>query len=103
MSLSTFQIGLLGLGLVTLVAVWGYNRWQSHRLSPRQPRPEAATQEPQIEPAGLADPVRACGRRDCASLAGDAGLVLMWIAAFLTALTGWEYFRKALPFLRDDT
>ena len=57
MSLSTFQIGLLGLGLVTLVAVWGYNRWQSHRLSPRQPRPEAATQEPQIEPAGLADPV----------------------------------------------
>lgn len=53
--------------------------------------------------AGLADPVRACGRRDCASLAGDAGLVLMWIAALLTALTGWEYFRKALPFLRDDT
>ena len=57
MSLSTFQIGLLGLGLVTLVAVWGYNRWQSHRLSPRQARPEAATQEPHIEPAGLADPV----------------------------------------------
>lgn len=53
--------------------------------------------------AGLADPVRACGRRDCASLAGDVGLVLMWIAAFLTALTGWEYFRKSLPFLRDDT
>ena len=52
--------------------------------------------------AGLADPIRACGKRDCASLAGDAGLVLMWIAAFLTALTGWEYFRKALPFLKDD-
>jgi CDP-diacylglycerol--glycerol-3-phosphate 3-phosphatidyltransferase len=50
--------------------------------------------------AGLADPIRACGRRDCASLAGDVGLVLMWIAAFLTALTGWEYFRKSLPFLR---
>ena len=29
------------------------------------------------------------------------GLVLMWIAAFLTALTGWEYFRKSLPYLRD--
>ena len=52
--------------------------------------------------AGLADPIRACGKRDCASLAGDAGLVLMWIAALLTALTGWEYFRKSLPFLRDD-
>ena len=53
--------------------------------------------------AGLADPIRACGKRDCASLAGDVGLVLMWIAAVLTAMTGWEYFRKALPFLKEDT
>ena len=51
---------------------------------------------------GLADPVRACGKRDCASLAGDAGLVLMWIAAVLTAITGWDYFRKSQPFLRDE-
>ena len=53
--------------------------------------------------AGLADPVRACGKRDCASLAKDAGLVLIWIAAALTFMTGWDYFRKALPFLKDDT
>jgi 2-hydroxychromene-2-carboxylate isomerase len=52
---------------------------------------------------GLADPIRACGKRDCASVAGDAGLVLMWIAAILTALTGWDYLQKALPFLRDDS
>ena len=52
---------------------------------------------------GLADPIRACGKRDCASVAGDAGLILMWIAAFLTALTGLDYFKKSLPFLRDDT
>ena len=52
--------------------------------------------------AGLADPIRACGKRDCASLAGDVGLVLMWIAAVLTAMTGWEYFRKALPFLKEE-
>jgi CDP-diacylglycerol--glycerol-3-phosphate 3-phosphatidyltransferase len=51
--------------------------------------------------AGEADPVRACGRRDCASLAGDAGLVLIWIAAVLTAATGWDYFRKALPLLKE--
>lgn len=51
---------------------------------------------------GLADPIRACGNRDCASVAGDAGLVLMWVAAALTAFTGWDYLRKALPFLRDD-
>jgi len=53
--------------------------------------------------AGLADPVRACGRRDCASLAGDVGLVLMWIAALLTAITGFDYFNKAKPHLKDDT
>ncbi|MGB5869277.1 MAG: CDP-diacylglycerol--glycerol-3-phosphate 3-phosphatidyltransferase [Albidovulum sp.] len=51
--------------------------------------------------AGLADPIRACGKRDCASVASDAGLVLIWIAAGLTAMTGWEYFRKALPFLKE--
>lgn len=51
---------------------------------------------------GLADPVRACGRRDCASVANDAGLVLIWIAAALTFMTGWDYFRKSLPFLKDD-
>ncbi len=34
--------------------------------------------------------------------AGRAGLVLLWIAAALTAVTGWEYFRKAKPYLRDD-
>ncbi len=52
--------------------------------------------------AGLADPIRACGKRDCASLANDAGFVLLWFAAILTFLTGWDYFRKALPLLKDD-
>lgn len=50
---------------------------------------------------GLADPVRACGKRDCASTANIAGLVLIWIAAVLTFASGWDYFRKALPFLKD--
>jgi CDP-diacylglycerol--glycerol-3-phosphate 3-phosphatidyltransferase len=52
--------------------------------------------------AGEADPVRACVKWDCASYANIAGLVLIWIAAVLTFLTGWDYFRKALPFLKDD-
>ncbi|MGZ9812081.1 CDP-diacylglycerol--glycerol-3-phosphate 3-phosphatidyltransferase [Pseudoroseicyclus sp. H15] len=30
-----------------------------------------------------------------------AGVVLLWIAAALTVVTGWDYFRKSLPFLRD--
>jgi CDP-diacylglycerol--glycerol-3-phosphate 3-phosphatidyltransferase len=52
---------------------------------------------------GIADPIRACGKRDCASVAGDVGLVLMWVAALLTAMTGLDYFTKSLPFLREDT
>ncbi len=36
-----------------------------------------------------------------ADLANQAGLFLIWVAAVLTAITGWDYFRKALPFLKD--
>ncbi|MEM8632559.1 MAG: CDP-diacylglycerol--glycerol-3-phosphate 3-phosphatidyltransferase [Pseudomonadota bacterium] len=30
------------------------------------------------------------------------GVALLWAAAILTLVTGWDYFRKALPFLKDD-
>lgn len=30
------------------------------------------------------------------------GVVLLWVAAILTLLTGWDYFRKSLPFLREE-
>ncbi|RYH02000.1 CDP-diacylglycerol--glycerol-3-phosphate 3-phosphatidyltransferase [Salipiger sp. IMCC34102] len=30
-----------------------------------------------------------------------AGIAGLWIAAVLTLLTGWEYFRKSLPYLKD--
>ena len=33
---------------------------------------------------------------------GHLGLVLLWIAALLTLITGWDYFRKSLPFLREE-
>ncbi|MEM8851087.1 MAG: CDP-diacylglycerol--glycerol-3-phosphate 3-phosphatidyltransferase [Pseudomonadota bacterium] len=29
------------------------------------------------------------------------GTILLWVAALLTAMTGWDYFAKALPHLRD--
>ena len=51
--------------------------------------------------AGLADPIRTCGGRDCGAYATTVGLVLIWIAAVLTLITGWDYFRKALPYLKD--
>ncbi|WGV15436.1 CDP-diacylglycerol--glycerol-3-phosphate 3-phosphatidyltransferase [Fuscovulum ytuae] len=52
---------------------------------------------------GLADPIRSCGTRGCSSYATLVGLVLIWIAAVLTLVTGWDYFRKSQPYLRDGT
>ncbi len=34
--------------------------------------------------------------------AGNVGLGLLWIAAALTLITGFDYFRKALPYLKDN-
>lgn len=51
---------------------------------------------------GLADPIRSCGPRGCSSYATMVGLTLIWIAAVLTFSTGWDYFRKALPFLKEE-
>jgi CDP-diacylglycerol--glycerol-3-phosphate 3-phosphatidyltransferase len=35
-------------------------------------------------------------------VASWGGIALLWLAAALTVLTGADYFRKALPFLRED-
>ena len=35
-----------------------------------------------------------------ADWAGRIGLWLLWIAAALTFITGWDYFRKAMPYLK---
>jgi CDP-diacylglycerol--glycerol-3-phosphate 3-phosphatidyltransferase len=34
--------------------------------------------------------------------AGRAGVTLLWLAAFLTLATGMDYFRKAIPYLKED-
>lgn len=34
-------------------------------------------------------------------LATRLGLLLIWIAGLLTAITGWDYFNKTRPYLRD--
>ena len=33
---------------------------------------------------------------------GNAGIVLLWVAAVLTAITGWDYLVKARPHLTED-
>lgn len=37
-----------------------------------------------------------------AALATWAGLALIWLAAGLTFITGWDYFQKAMPLLKDN-
>jgi CDP-diacylglycerol--glycerol-3-phosphate 3-phosphatidyltransferase len=37
-----------------------------------------------------------------AQWSGQIGLILLWVAAALTAITGIDYFRKAIPFLKDN-
>ena len=31
---------------------------------------------------------------------GNIGVALLWVAAALTLVTGWDYFRKAVPYLK---
>ena len=33
---------------------------------------------------------------------GNIGLALLWLAALLTLITGWDYFRKSVPHLREE-
>ncbi len=35
------------------------------------------------------------------TMTGWLGLTLLWLAAILTLVTGWDYFRKSLPHLRE--
>lgn len=44
-----------------------------------------------------------CGEGACSSIATRVGLGLIWIAALLTFITGWDYFYKSLPYLKDDS
>jgi len=37
-----------------------------------------------------------------AGLANTVGLALIWVAAILTAITGWDYFAKSIPHLSED-
>lgn len=50
---------------------------------------------------GKVAPIPFCGTKDCSSYATWGGLFLIWLAAVLTAITGWDYFKKSLPFLKD--
>ena len=49
-----------------------------------------------------ADPLDIRGKLFRAEWGGYAGLGLLWVAALLTAVTGWDYFVKARAHLGED-
>lgn len=48
------------------------------------------------------DPQGLCWKYFGMDLSYYSGIVLLWIAAALTLITGWDYFIKALPFLKEE-
>ena len=51
--------------------------------------------------AVLEDGTIRSGLTNWAEWTGNGGIVLLWIAGGLTVVTGWDYFRKAMPFLSE--
>jgi CDP-diacylglycerol--glycerol-3-phosphate 3-phosphatidyltransferase len=53
------------------------------------------------EGAGPISPIVAKVMSGAAMGAGAFGLLLLWLAAWLTIVTGWDYYRKGLPYMRE--
>ncbi len=49
----------------------------------------------------IADEVGLLWLQQAYALTGWVGLALLWVAAILTLITGVDYFRKSLPYLRE--
>ena len=72
-----------------------------HMLVERMVGMDAATYQTVME--GGADPLNLRLIDALHSVTWWIGVGLLWVAAFLTFATGADYFRKALPYLRDTT
>lgn len=57
----------------------------------------------QVLAGELSDEVGILWLAQLRDIAGVVGVALLWIAAAMTLITGWDYFRKALPFLKDPS
>ena len=53
------------------------------------------------EEAGPVNPIMQDLLSNAATGAGAVGLMLLWIAAWFTIVTGWDYFSKGLPYIRE--
>jgi CDP-diacylglycerol--glycerol-3-phosphate 3-phosphatidyltransferase len=53
------------------------------------------------EAAGPGHPIFAKAMDYAGIAAGSFGLFVLWISAWFTVVTGWDYFRKGLPYIRE--
>ena len=72
-----------------------------HHLIDRTVGMDSATVEG-IFAGTIADEVGLLWLDQAYSVTGWIGLALLWAAAVLTLVTGWDYFRKSLPYLREN-
>lgn len=49
------------------------------------------------------DPLGLSWYASAANVTLKLGVALLWLAAVLTLMTGWDYLRKAMPFLREES
>jgi CDP-diacylglycerol--glycerol-3-phosphate 3-phosphatidyltransferase len=58
----------------------------------------------EMEAAGLSDDVNLLTMANYGGeIVWTVGLLLIWVAAILTLVTGWDYLRKAVPYLKEPT
>ena len=69
------------------------------KLSAREIGPDALNN---ILNGGTQDTLGVIWKHHAMIWSGNVGLILLWVAAALTLITGFDYFKKALPFLKDE-
>ena len=85
--------------MVAIAVLFSRDIFLYHMLDRSAGMDEATTQG--ILNGQIADEVGLLWLAQLRDIAGVLGVALLWIAAALTLITGWDYFRKALPFLKD--
>lgn len=85
--------------MVAIAVLFGTGIFQ-HMLLDRMTGMDASVVEEIF--AGGDDPVNLRLIDMAAWITWWVGIILLWIAAVLTLITGIDYFRKSLPYLRED-
>ena len=85
--------------MVAIAVLFGQGIFQHHQLDRTIGMDFQMVQD--ILNGAVPDEVGLLWLQTASDVTGWIGLALLWIAAVLTILTGIDYFRKSLPYLKD--